>query len=863
MRIEELLQKNKQKQLVKGADGLLSEEKPLQQLAGEAGLVAPPTTAIGASMIGASPNVAKMAGGPAQKTKALSLASEPTENLQDATRRQEVRKEKSAEEVQQAEKSETLKQLGGLGDRVHSLIEAERQKLVAPPTAAPTVESVDEFAGKDISSIKSLLSQLRVNPSDMNLQLQLNQALGKQVGTTLTPEQINSLYESATESIARGAAGSVDDDLTASDLIDRGQLGYTREQLSELLAVPLEQIDGLSIAQIRDHVSKLADEEFSKTQELQQQATSNLSGIAERGLAQQAGLEASATGMRSTEADVQKLEQSIANADIVQFGGQSYKVDDLLKDETISGIVKEYLESPEGSEVRQRIDSSEPQLKAFIDANRALLEDAASALGAGAEEFTDVQSDNQGIATAGGLLSPSIAAKLIPEYKDLAAGRLDPSQVPILNYANSLSEVEKQQFAQNLNVLAEEFPDVLEEIGTLTPEEIQQLGINRPDGKWTSFTSDVRRYDEMVAIQDENIMDLVGKLYNVGNNFDYQAELDRNQTRGVLGFGGTSGVLDMVDLNRDGKIDSADEIRGRILQGRPTLKGALGGSQVPGRQKYVAPDPLPDYEPDQLKRMDALLTLDEGQIQANLAKFMGPSVLDGKVDVEDLQNLVRKGTDQAELNSRLVLMDYLNKKAQLDDGTRDALTHLITTSKNKTTGQRIAKVANVDKDWKDTYQQVGFGVKYPETEAMASSLEDGIAMLQKYMAEPAAKQAYHVDDFRNRLQLLKLKLEVTRRNQAEHNVRLGQVPDNKEIRKYMGEYKLAQDNAKRANDAKVALDAMNAKIKGRTPTAAEDKQRVVWAKMIADEKARVIEAEKERKRVLKRIENWEPFKTRT
>ncbi len=72
--LAETLRNNRQDtQLVRGAGGVLTEQKPqdLQQLAGQAGLATSPTTPIGAAMVGGNPDQQKMAGTPAQLSASL------------------------------------------------------------------------------------------------------------------------------------------------------------------------------------------------------------------------------------------------------------------------------------------------------------------------------------------------------------------------------------------------------------------------------------------------------------------------------------------------------------------------------------------------------------------------------------------------------------------------------------------------------------------------------------------------------------------------------------------------------------------------------------------------------------------------
>jgi hypothetical protein len=813
-RIEETLELNKQKnkQTVRGPGGVLTQEttEGIQSLADKAGLQAPPITPLGAAALGANAHQQKMQGTPNQKQAALQLSLKPTESLDDTTRRKQARTEQTAAEQAQAEKSQTIQQLGALGDRVHSLIQGETAKL-AQQTAPVAVDSVAEFAGKDISTLKPLLAQLRSDPTNMQLQLQVNQALGRDVGTTLQPEEINSLYQSATDSIAQGVAGNIDDQITASDLIERGELGYTAEQLSELLGVPAESVGSLSVGQIRDLVGKLADEEFSNSQQIDQQANSSLLGVAERGLARDLGRDMSATGVRSTEADVARIEQSIANADIVQFGGQAYRVDELLQDENLSSIISEYLNSPPDSEIRRRMDASEPALVQFIKQNELLLSEASKQLASSAGEFQQIQKDNQQAATLNGLLDPAIAAKLIPGYNELSAGRIDATNTPILAWANKQTDAGKQQFTQNLNGLATEFPELLEEVGQLTPEELDALQLNSPNGKWQQYAQEVRKYNELVSVQDENIMDLVTQIYDVNENYDWTQEVQKDAALGALGFG-QSKALGTVDADRDGKIDSADDIRARILKGRPSLKDiAAGKSSIADSQEFQS------HEIDELLPYDesvaAIIAGDEGQIQAALYKNLGDAAEDGHISGEDLDRVIpnKKGSLE-NFQSAIMELDYLRKHANLDPEATQRLDEILTHTKDRTTTTFLKQsTAATNKQWRDPTdlapKEVGKAIK---------ELDATIALLER----ENANKFYSRERIDQELETLRARKEEYNRYMAQrlvfHQGSHGKIPP--EVAPYVKEeqarYKQLQQNEqnkKRAAQLENKETALNEK----------------------------------------------------
>jgi hypothetical protein len=683
MALQDLVQQNKKKVLRRGPNGQLVEDttEEVQSLAAKAGLASPPITPSGQGMIGANADQQKMAGTPAQKQAALSMSMSSADNLQDVMRTAQARTQMTGQEAQASEKSENLKALGGLGDRVHEFIGAQRAKLdAAAQTSAPgvAVEAAGTFQGKDVAALKPLLDQLRANPNDMNVMLEVNKALGYDHNKQLDPAEIDQLYESAVSSISRGTAGNIDDDLTAEDLLAQGNLGYSKEQLSELLGIPLDQVGALSVRQIRDTITKLSEEEFSRTEQLEQQAGSTELGVAERGLARTAARDMSATGVRASEADVTNLEQQISSADQVQFAGRSYSVEDLLKDETISSIVTEYMNSGPDSEIRKQIDQREPALKAFIEKNQALLGEASQALQSQAGEFRAIQSDNKRAATIDGLLSNDVAAKLVPQYGNLSASRLDPSQVPVLAVANSLSGDGKRQYAQNINSVIQQLPHTIEEMQGLTADEIAGLQLDKPNGKWSSYVNDYNRYKEITSIPDQDINRIAASVFDVGDA-DFQKDLTLRTVRYQLGFGGELGSVGFLDSNDDGRVDSGENIKAKLVRTEPSLRNTLAEREtVKGRQRYTQPDPMPEPSSDSI-RMDNLLKKDEKELQASLYQLLGSAAADGVLEApEIIQHMQPQGffTDD-QLKSRQNELDYLSSHGALDRDGRGTAQSLI------------------------------------------------------------------------------------------------------------------------------------------------------------------------------------------
>lgn len=606
--------------------GTLSSESPeeLQSLSQKAGLQSPPLTAQGASGVGANPHQIKMIGTPQQKTSALAQASQPGQSLQDTLRQGQgnERSQATGAEASTMEKSRDLQNLGNIGDRVAGFVDAQRAKLQAAATANTPVEvqAAAQFNGKDVSQIKGLLAQLRAAPGDQNLQLQVNQALGYDTKQQLSPDQINQLYQSATEAISSGAAGNVANDLTVEDLTQDPKFGYDSAELAHLLGLPEDQVKGMNIQNIRDQIQRIQADEYSNTTKLEQQAQSGSLGGAERALARTGAREASRVGTRSTEADMQHLEEQIANADQVSFGGKQYSVEDLLKDDNISGIVSNYLDSAEGSAERAQLEQTEPQLVEFIKKNQNLLSDAASRLSAGAQEFGDIQKSNQAIAAS---LPANLAKIVAPEAGSLQASRIDVSKQPILQYLQ-----QNPNAAQYMQGVDDQDAQAL---SALNGDQLNQLFSNG-GAKWKEYNAGKEQVTQLKAraVNAKNsgeVMDLLfgGKLPDWGQARGNYAD----QVKGAaLGFPNSADEYANLDADHDGKLDDPAKLKDTFMRnvGDYSLQDALAGKS-PGGQYSVPSNKTDSWDEGQRKLYNALQGgLEDGRLDSQELIHSGLSI---------------------------------------------------------------------------------------------------------------------------------------------------------------------------------------------------------------------------------------------
>lgn len=700
------------KPLVRGPGGQLSEQTPeeIQSLADKAGLQAPPITPIGAAAIGANADQQKMAGSPAQKQAALTIAQGPAGTLQDALRRKQVRSTATSAEQASMQKSENLQNLGSLGDRVNDFINNQRQVLAESATAPIEVKAAEQYQGRDLAGAKDVLARYRANPSDINLAKEVNKALGRAPESLLDPKEVDQLYEDATSSIARGAAGTVDDNLNVDDLVQMKDFGYDKNTLADLLGVDPAAIGTMSVGQIKSQLDKVSNEEFSKTVELEQKASSGQLGAAERGLAREAARESSMTGTRASEADIQNLESQISSADEVSFAGKIFKVEDLLKDDTISGIIKEYMDSGPDSEIRRAVDSSEPALRQFILKNQEALADVSRRMGESTGQLQQIQQEKEKHIQASGI-DRNLLRQFVPDLDQISTESVDFGKIPVFQAMDGMTPEQRSAYSDSIN----RDPELAATIKDMPADQIKNLGIGQPGGRYEAVQKNKATASQISAIDpaapdslDKMIMMTVPGVANVAELMqkyrDAQIAVDMGKASPQ-----DAKLPNILDSNNDGKLDSPEVLKESLLKAVPTT-GLQEAAKKPvdlfqgvkvnfpeaakGPEKDVL-NKLYNVSPNGLMNYQNIYNADMGLDDLLILKKLQP----GNSDVNLRYSELALNNTNNELKS-------IDEKAAGDLGNQiNALENLYNSSKNTPEGKAKLNESRVWEELQYRYKQ--------------------------------------------------------------------------------------------------------------------------------------------------------------
>ena len=574
-------------QISRGPGGVLQRGPTLQEATKAAGLAAAPTTPLAAQMTGASTQAAKMAGTPQQMQAALQQATQaPT--LGTALRQKQYGREVTAAEAGAMSKSADMQKLGGLGDRVTKMVQNEYDKLSAV-TAKPAAAT--EYAGKDITQIAGDLEIVRTNPTSQEAKeamVRINTFLGKtDPNAVLEATEFNKLYQDAQTAIGGAAAIAIRDvrDIPISEVV--GDLGYDLPALAGLLNVPEQDLQKYTVKQLQDKVDQVSREEFSRAQQLQQQATSPLVGAAERGLAREAGRELSVTGVRASEADMQRLASEIDSADQVSLMGQTKSYADWLADDEISAMVKEVLDSPANSQLRKDLKEQAPDFYNFVTRNETALKAASANIETGATQFKQIQESNKKAIEDLGI-DMDTATKIAPDIAGIQSKLIDMNAVPVFKFIASTP-------AESRPIVSDEIKSAItnnlvsaEELNTLTEPELNQLRIGQADSSWARWKTkeQERKAFARAASPEKQLEFIVSGGLTIPQINDIISGSKKLSEMGIP----TSLNLGALDVNGDGQPDW-DKLDQAYSKLNPpiSLKQAVGGVTPTVRQTLQPP----------------------------------------------------------------------------------------------------------------------------------------------------------------------------------------------------------------------------------------------------------------------------------
>lgn len=567
-------------QLVRGPGGVLQRGPTLKEATKKAGLAAAPTTPMGAEFLGVDKQVSKMAGTPQQMQA----------TLQTALRQKQYGREATEQEAGAMTKSADMQKLGGLGDRVTKMITGELAKVATSDVAlSPDVEIIrQDPTGKTQASMDAML---RIVQSGQDL------------------DEITKAVPEASEALSNIAKGLIRDPKDIKVVEFLPDLGYTAEDLAALLNVSAEDVQGYSVEDLQNKINQVSSEEFTRAQQLQQQAISPFVGAAERGLAREAARELSAVGVRASEADMQRLTDELSRADQVSLFGEVRSIADWLADDNISALIKDVLESPQGSQLRKDMEAQAPDLYGFITRNETILKEAATNIETAGTAFKGIQTANKNLYALLGM-SDEAAKIFASQLTGLQSKEYTRAEIPVLAYIDTLTDAEKKLAVKELNNLQATNPTLAAEIAELSPEKLTALGIGKSGSNYEKMVKYNQDVDTISNLPDTDGNTIIATVFDdVGSVRAANELIDDNNALVALGY--PSGVSMSTPIN-------PASVKQDILAARPKVSvtdAAAGNVPVGGKISLGEPN-YPEDINEQLLYTALRPVLKDGSLSA-------------------------------------------------------------------------------------------------------------------------------------------------------------------------------------------------------------------------------------------------------
>jgi hypothetical protein len=730
--LQDTIRKNSQK-LVRGADGTL------QQLAGQAGIPAAPTGVVGAATIGATPQQQKMVGSPAQVQNAMRQSVDPSQTLEEAEARRQVRSQKTTSEAKEASEAKKYQALGATGERAQQLIDTAFDKISATAAqhsnlSAPGVTGLPTDP-KGLANLNRTLTTYRDSGGkDLEAAKQINQLLGRNLATVIDPTQVQQLYEAVPDAIARTGADAIRNNLTVGDLTGLPAFGYNLASLSSLLGVPADKLGKMSIPDLESTVSSIVGNKFA-TEAGQQQAASNANlGAAERGVAHQNVAEAQATGTATVEAGMRNIADQIARADTVGFGGKQWKIDELLSDENVSKMITTFLSDPNSKEAKA-FAASEPAFVGWITKNQKALGEAAKQMQAGEQKLIDTSKAAASLGTVGGTeMDPGLLKKIVPNWDPtaLSTKAIDTSKVPVFQAMQKLPPEQQKSYVEGLNKLVGADPGLADEIAKADADTLSKLRLDeygKPNGSSKAIDdllANKKMREQLENIDPADIDTLVSMVG--GGQYDskwMQSVIEDGKALQTLGLGEPEKAALFLDSDGDGKLDDGETIRQNLLKQNP--KASLADA-VSGKATTYAPIGV-ENKAAQLSGTDRMLftKLRDASLDGEITV---PEIADAALSDSELLSLqdspkvfgslaptVQKAVQQqVEMNARRNTLEILNPLYKIQGPTGSDVHYETTESQGGAPGGNVPTMGTI----------LDFQKKADDIEKMKKDLDDQI-----------------------------------------------------------------------------------------------------------------------------------------
>jgi hypothetical protein len=448
------------------------QELSAEELARQQGLSAAPPTPLGTQGIGASQDVAKMAGTPNQIRAMVQdslMERTRTKDLLGESERTNGRARYSVESLQ--EKMNVLEGLGSLEGRIPEYIKTKLK--TATTVSVPNTTNVNAIT-QHLASL-GVTDQASIDAAMKAVEAVRGAgATPAQVADALKALKIDATITDGTTELATKLApffteASIDDVKKQISTVLQDFSDVKMEELPEefarfadpsnnitdaaaILGLTDEQFGKMTLGEVRAQLKAWKTRNFQDVEILRDVLQDPSYSMAEKDFARQRLAEMGAVGVTSIEEKTNNLEAQVAAGDTVVVGGQAVKVSELMSDPKLKATIATALES---DDELAKLEKTDKDLASWIRNNKAALVPVRNELLKGTEKFA---ANNKVFADKIGEDSAAYSKlfdSLIPGWKDAKSQNWDTwSADKNQTVISILNEPPGAERTQKLNILA-------------------------------------------------------------------------------------------------------------------------------------------------------------------------------------------------------------------------------------------------------------------------------------------------------------------------------------------------------------------------------------------------------------------------
>lgn len=449
--------------------GGILQEVSGEELARQQGMETTPTSPLGMQAVGASQDVAKMAGTGEQIRASLRETLKERTETKDVMGEAERGGARSRFNVQAIQQS--LQSLEGVGSLDNRVADKARSLITGAGVAgAPTfANEVNEkqietqllannplLAGEElktaIEAAKKAIVALRDNATPQNIaavlqSLGIKATIDDTASTLANKLATTGVLTQATEQNIKKALEDTNlltKDIKIKDLAE--DPGFDKKAVAEALKIAIDDLDNMTLGEVKAQLTAYRSNTFSDVDELRAVLENKFSTSAQKDFARKRLAELGAIGVTALEQKADNIQVQMEEGDTVKVGNQQIKVEDLTTDPKYMATISTALSTPEELEKLRKVD---PELAGWVEKNKNGLTPILGQLAKGLVPFAKTQSEIKDYVSS---VPSDLLDKVMPNWRD--ATDVDTkawkdsfaASVPSFAYVLDMADKQKQGF---------------------------------------------------------------------------------------------------------------------------------------------------------------------------------------------------------------------------------------------------------------------------------------------------------------------------------------------------------------------------------------------------------------------------------